>query len=440
MKVLISGASIAGPAVAFWLARAGYEVTVVERATAVRAGGQAVDFKGSTHRTVLDRMGCWDDVERIRTTPTDQHVVDAAGRLRAVIPAEFIGGDLEVLRGDLGRLLYERTRDVADYRFGDRIVTLVDGADGVDVEFGGGGRGRYDLVVGADGIHSGVRRLVFGPEEEHVRYLGHYYAVAGTTTGVEAGRQPASASGRGIGFWFNEPGRLAAIGGPKAPDLFVFASGPLDFDRDDVERQKDLVRQVYADRPWRVPEMLDRLSAPGEFFLDGISRVRMPRYTRGRVALVGDSAYGNTLGGFGTGLAIVGAYVLAGELATAGGREHALERYDQLMHRYAKVARSGNAGPFLAPRNGIGIRLRNLMFTNRLAYRTLMGMTNTFATDIALPDYRFPPSPSARGRHPGELDQPGPHRIGQPRTGSVQRGQPGPDERGDPGLHGVDGP
>ena len=104
-----------------------------------------------------------------------------------------------------------------------------------------------------------------------------------------------------------------------------------------------------------------------------------------------------------------------------------------------KVARSGNAGSFLAPRTGTGLRRRNLMFNNRLAYRMSMGMTNAFATEIARPDDRFPPSPSARGRHPGQLDQPGPHRIGQLRTGTVQRGQPGPDERGDPGLDGVDG-
>lgn len=437
MKVLISGASIAGPAVAFWLARGGHEVTVVEQATMLRGGGQAVDFKGTTHRTVLERMGCWDDVERIRTAPTDQHVVDADGRVRAVIPAEFIGGDLEVLRGDLGRLLYERTREAVEYRFGDRIEALTDTGQGVDVEFRDGGADRYDLIVGADGIHSGVRRLVFGPEDDHVRHLGHYYAVAGTATG-DGAEPAATAGGRGIGYWFNEPGRLAAIGGPKAPDLYVFASGRLDYDRYDVERQKDIVRRVYAGRPWRVPEMVDRLSGPGDFFLDGISRVRMPRYTRGRVVLVGDSAYGNTLGGFGTGLAIVGAYVLAGELATAGGRESALDRYDTLMHRYAKIARSGNAGPFLAPRTGPGLRLRNLMFTNRLAYRALMWMTDTFATDIELPDYRLPASPGPRGRRPGELDQSVVHRVGQRRTG-VQRGQSGPDERGDARLDGVDG-
>jgi 2-polyprenyl-6-methoxyphenol hydroxylase-like FAD-dependent oxidoreductase len=384
MKVLVSGASVAGPAVAYWLARHGHEVTVVEQAPGLRPGGQAVDFKGATHRHVLEQMGLWGDLQAIRTAPTDQHIVDSAGRLRAVVPHEFAGGDLEVRRGDLSRLLHERTAASAEYVFGDRIESLSTHADRVDAVLRSGRRGSFDLVVGADGIHSGVRRLAFGPEREFVEFLGHYYAVVGST----APRGARDERGRAIGYWYNEPGRLAAVGGPKAPDLFVFA-GPQDaVDRGDVEQQKALVRASYATGGWRVPEMLARLDAAEDFYLDGLHRVRMDGYTRDRVVLVGDSAYGNTLGGFGTGLAVVGAYVLAGELAAAGddvGR--ALSRYDTVMHRYARIARSGNAGPFLAPRTSLRIRLRDLTFSNRAMFGLMMRMTYMFANDLALPEY-----------------------------------------------------
>ncbi|QGN34175.1 FAD-dependent monooxygenase [Microlunatus sp. Gsoil 973] len=386
MKVLVSGASIAGPAVAYWLGQQGHEITVVEQASAVRSGGQAVDFKGATHRQVLQRMGIWDGLQAIRTAPVDQHIVDAGDRVRAIIPHEFTGGDLEVLRGDLGRLLFDRTKEKAEYLFGDRIESLSVVGDGAEIVFRSGRREDFDLVVGADGIHSGVRRLAFGPEDDYVQFLGHYYAVVGSNTG--AGHE-FDAAGRAIGYWYNEPGRLAAIGGPKAPDLYVFAGEKDAYDRRDVAQQKMLIKDSYAGSGWRVPEMLGRLEEADEFYLDGINRVRMDSYTRDRVVLVGDSAYGNTLGGFGTGLSIVGAYVLAGELGRAGNDlGAALSCYDAIMHRYAKVARSGNAGPFLAPRNRLMIGLRDVTFKNRALFGMMMKLTDRFATDIELPDYK----------------------------------------------------
>ncbi|WP_210414899.1 FAD-dependent monooxygenase [Microlunatus elymi] len=396
MKVLISGASIAGPAVAYWLVRQGHQVTVVEQAPTVRAGGQAVDFKGATHRLVLERMGLWDDIQAIRPAPVDQHIVDAAGHVRAVIPHEFTGGDVEVLRGDLGRLLYERTADTAEYVFDDRITALTSYADRVEVELRSGRRDSYDLVVGADGIHSGVRRLAFGPEDDFVEFLGNCYAVVGSNSAaaIESGDHDRIKSGdynrrgRAIGYWYNVPGRLAAIGGPKAPNLYVFSAPKNAYVRGDIGQQKKLIMDRYADVGWRVPEMLAGLADAEEFYLDGINRVRMDSYTRPRVVLVGDSAYGNTLGGFGTGMSVVGAYVLAGELATANGDLNAaLAGYDRIMHRYAKVARSGSAGPFLAPPSRLRIKLRDLTFRNRTLFGLMMRMTDKFATDIELPDY-----------------------------------------------------
>lgn len=194
--------------------------------------------------------------------------------------------------------------------------------------------------------------------------------------------------GRRRGYWYNEPGRLATIGGPKAPDLYVFSGAPEAYERNDSDSQKQYISERYNGMGWRVPEMLARLEDAPDFYIDGINRVRMDRFYRNRVVLVGDSAYGNTLGGFGTGLAVVGAYVLAGELLTPGaGVMRALGNYDSIMRRYAKIARSGNAGPFLAPPSKLGIRLRDLSFSNRVLFKSMMKITDIFATNIQLPEY-----------------------------------------------------
>jgi 2-polyprenyl-6-methoxyphenol hydroxylase-like FAD-dependent oxidoreductase len=203
MTVLISGASVAGPALALWLARYGATVTVVEKAPILRGGGQAVDFKGSVHRTVLERMGVLDEVYRRQTGGHDQTIVDASGRVLGVVPGEFTGGDVEIRRGDLAALFYERTKDSCEYVFGDSITSLTETSDGVHVTFAVGAPRTFDLVVGADGIHSNVRRLAFGPEADYVRFLGHYYALADLDIAGE-------------GLTYNEPGRMVTIGGPKA--------------------------------------------------------------------------------------------------------------------------------------------------------------------------------------------------------------------------------
>jgi len=375
LNVLISGASVAGPALAYWLHRYGCDVTVVERTPSVRRGGQAVDFKGATHRTVLERMGILDEVRRRQTGGRDQTIVDADGRKLAVIPGEFTGGEIEIRRGDLAELLYERTADHVTYRFADSITSLRETPDGVRVTFEKAAPQTYDIVVGADGIHSNVRRLAFGPERDFVRFGGHYYAIA--DLGVD-----------GDAVMYNEPGRMAALGGPKAPAFFVFKSDELTYNRYDTGQQKKILLDAYRDGGWRIPELLDRLPEAEEVYLDSISRVEMDRFATGRLVLLGDSAYGNTLGGFGTGLAIVGAYVLAGELMRADGDHRvAFARYEEKLRGYARVAKKGNAGPFLAPPTRLRMRLRNWTFKSSLLLRILLKMTDNFATDIRLEDY-----------------------------------------------------
>jgi 2-polyprenyl-6-methoxyphenol hydroxylase-like FAD-dependent oxidoreductase len=233
----------------------------------------------------------------------------------------------------------------------------------------------YDIVVGADGIHSNVRRLALGPERDFVRFGGHYYAIA--DLGLD-----------GDAEMYNEPGRMAALGGPKAPAFFVFKSDELTYDRYDTEQQKKILLDAYRGGGWRIPELLDRVPGACELYLDSISRVEIDRYATGRVVLLGDSAYGNTLGGFGTGLAIVGAYVLAGELMRADGDHRiAFARYEETFRGYAQAGKKGNAGPFLAPPTRLRMRLRDWTFRSSLLLKIMLKMTDNFATDIRLEDY-----------------------------------------------------
>jgi 2-polyprenyl-6-methoxyphenol hydroxylase-like FAD-dependent oxidoreductase len=382
--VLISGASVAGPALAYWLERYGCQVTVVELGAALRPGGQAIDFKGRTQLTVLERMGVREEIFRRQTGRADLRFLDASGRSQAVLTGEFLGGDVEILRGDLAAVFYERAAGRCEYLFGDSITALTDTAGGVHVEFEHGQPRTFDLVVGCDGVHSAVRRLAFGPESDYVRHLGYYYAVAGAPAfGMHADRPQ-----RSVAQGWSAPGRLAVKGGSKASHLYVFAAPQLDYDRRDAAAQRRLVVDRFAALGGDVPGMLAELPGLDDFYLDSMSQVRMKgQYTTGRVALVGDSAYGNTLGGVGTGLAVVGAYVLAGELAVAGG-DHtvAYARYNEIMRRYAKIAGQSNAGRFLAPRTALGLRARNWFLGSR-AFDLMMRYVDNASNDIELQDY-----------------------------------------------------
>jgi 2-polyprenyl-6-methoxyphenol hydroxylase-like FAD-dependent oxidoreductase len=376
--VLISGASIAGPALALWLVRYGFAVTLIERACEVRPGGQAVDFKGTTHRTVLERMGILEEVRQARSPSNgDGIIVDAKGRKVATVPSEFSGGEIEIARGDLARILYEHATAECEYIFNDSITSLHENAEGVDVTFQRSAPRAFDLVIGADGIHSNVRRLAFGPESEYVHFLGYYYALAKLLCAAESEE-----------LMYNEPGRMASTGGPKAPAFFVFASELLQYERDSVEQQKRLLADAYRGGAWKIPDLMEGLAGATDFYMDSVSRVTIDRYSQGRIALLGDSAYGNTLGGFGTGLAIVGAYVLAGELLRAkGDYSIAYPQYESKFRSYAKVSQKVNAGRLLAPTTRLGLYVRNRIFSVAPLFKGLIKLMDHFASDIALDDY-----------------------------------------------------
>ncbi|MFF5976845.1 FAD-dependent monooxygenase [Streptomyces sp. NPDC012769] len=330
--VLISGASIAGPALALQLHRHGFTPTVVERAPELRTGGYKVDIRG-TAIEVCRRMGILDEIRANSTDMEGGSYVDAGGRTIGELPAEIFGGradgDDEIMRGELARILYERTRDDVEYLFDDSVAALHDDGDGVDVTFESGTRRRFDLVVGADGMHSHTRRLAFGDERRFKRYLGAYISIFTAPNHL------------GLKRWETYhalPGKLVCVyssaGETSAKNSFVFRSPEeLPYHHRDFGAQKRVLSEAFAGDGWEIPRLIGHAADATDFYLDSISLIEMDRWSSGRVVLLGDAAHcASPASGQGTGLALTGAYVLAGELAAAQGDHRvAFEEYERVM-------------------------------------------------------------------------------------------------------------
>ncbi|MEU4995883.1 FAD-dependent monooxygenase [Streptomyces sp. NPDC021622] len=363
-KVLISGAGIAGPALAFWLNRHGFAVTVVERASAPRSGGYPIDVRG-TALEVVRRMGI---LPRLREAHIDLRrltFLDGdGGEVASLDPHTVTGGvageDLEVPRGDLTEALHAAVRDDVEFLFDDSIDTLdQSGGHGVDVTFRGGGMRTFDMVVGADGLHSRTREALFGPEEQFHRYLG--YCFAGFTMRNTFGLSHETV------LW-NTPGRAAALYAAGDDDQvhaflsFARPQPPFDAFRN-PEAQRDLVAAVFADAGWEVPGMVAALRDADDLFFDVVSQIRMPRWSSGRVALVGDAAYAPSfLTGQGSSLALVGSYMLAASLAD---RDHTagFAAYEDSTRGFVTVNQDqvGKGDATLFPTTARALEQRNAM-------------------------------------------------------------------------------
>jgi len=327
-KILISGASVAGPALAFWLNRYGFEVTVVERAPVIRPGGYAIDFRGPAMQ-VLEKMRIVEAIKKFETRAGKITIVNKNNKKMASMPDGFTSGELEIMRGDLANVFYEATNGDAEYIFDDSIVRLAEDAAGVEVTFSSGTVRRFDLVIGADGLHSNVRSLAFGDEAKFMHHLGIYFAIFTTPNFMEL----QDMAGLYYGTLGKRVGVFSAKEDTKARASFYFASPQISYDYRDINRQKEMIHARFAGEQWQVPQLLGYMENAPDFYFDSVSQIRMDRWSKGRVVLLGDAGYcASPMSGMGTSMAIIGAYILAGELKEANGNYAvAFNRYEQAM-------------------------------------------------------------------------------------------------------------
>jgi 2-polyprenyl-6-methoxyphenol hydroxylase-like FAD-dependent oxidoreductase len=339
-EVLISGASVAGTTLAYWLGQHNFSATVVERHPGLRPGGQAIDVRGPA-LTVLERMGLLEAATDRKTRIQGSSVVDRDGNeLSRDTESTPTGGpidsaDVELLRDDLVELLYEATLPRTEYLFGDSIAALDNRGPCVDVTFESGSTRTFDLVVGADGLHSNVRKLVFGPEDRFIKRLGTHAAIFTVPNFLDLDHWQ---------MWHYGDSTMAGVysarNNTEARAMLGFMDDELRLDYRDTEGQFAEVQRRMADDGWVRPQLLQYMRDAPDFYFDEMAQIVMDHWSIGRVALVGDAAYCcSPLSGQGTSVALLGAYILAGELKRATQRDFvdhglAFTNYFKRFHGY----------------------------------------------------------------------------------------------------------
>src|SRR5262245_51441513 len=348
MKALISGAGPAGLTAAYWLRRYGHSPSIVERAPSLLVGGYKIDVRGAALQ-VLRQMGVHDAVVAAHTDLQGAMLVDKAGnvvnRMSGDDFGHRVGGDVEIVRGTLCQVLRDRLGDV-ELLFGDTVQGITQSSGGARAQFTRNGVREFDCVVGADGLHSTVRRVVFGEESRFLRDLGLYLCVYSVPNYLQLDRTEVQ---------YSELGRIAAIwssrGDANSRACFGFAAPHLQIDLRDRAQQQQALRTVYAGIGWEVPRLLDLMETASDWYFDKAAQVNMPHWTQGRVALAGDAGYcASPMSGQGTSLALIGAHVLAGELAAASGdAPRAFAEFENVMR------------PFVAANQALGLKSAKLM-------------------------------------------------------------------------------
>jgi len=352
MKVLISGAGPAGLTVAYWLKHYGFTPTIVERAPHLLVGGYKIDVRGAALQ-VIKQMGIHDAVVAARTDMQGAQLVDKQGKVIERMSGDEFGhrvtGDLEIVRGTLCEILRGHLGEV-ELLFGDTIQGINQSSNNAQVQFTKNGVREFDCVIGADGLHSNVRRIAFGEESRFLRDLGLYLCVYSVPNYLKLDRMEMQ---------YSELGRIAAIwssrGDANAKACFGFAAPTLQIGLHDRSQQQQALKTVYEGIGWEVPRLLELMPTASNWYFDKAAQINMPRWSQGRVVLVGDAAYcASPMSGQGTSLALIGAYVLAGELAaTSGDCLRAFAEYENAMR------------PFVEANQALGLRSSKIMLSGK---------------------------------------------------------------------------
>ena len=360
MNILIVGAGIAGPTLAYWLLRAGHTPTLVERAPELRRGGYLIDFWGAGF-DVADKMGIVPEMMSKGYRIGEVRQVDDDGkRITSFDPEIFVRGTggryVSIARSDLASIVYGALNGRVETIFGESVRALDDDGARVRVTFSGGTTRDFDLVVGADGLHSRVRRLAFGPDEQFETHLGIKVA-AFDVTGYPARDDLAVVMYTGVGF------QVTRLAMRDDLTMFLFTFRDDEDVPDDVEAQQATLRSRLAGAGWETPAILESMPRAKTFYFDRVSQIRMPRWSAGRTVLLGDAAACvSLLAGQGAALAMIEAYVLSAALARANGDHvEAFAEYERDLAPFvlSKQNAAIRLGAAFAPKNGLQLLLRN---------------------------------------------------------------------------------
>ena len=397
MRILISGAGIAGPTLAYWLLRYGFRPTLLESAPGLRTGGYLIDFWGTGY-DIAERMGLLPQLQRAGYMIEKLKLVGASGERvggfsARVFQAATYGRYVSLARGDLATSIYRIIEGRIETLFGERITSLTEGRGTIHVTFERAPARDFDLVIGADGLHSGVRRLAFGDAARFEQYLG-YGVAAFEIEGYRPREELTYVS-------YSRPGRQAArfaLRDDRTLILMVFAEDDATQASDDAARPVDLAakrRLLHArfdDAGWECPQILAAMDRCESLYVDRVSQIHMDRWSSGRVALVGDAAAcPSLLAGQGSSLAMTAAYVLAGELnRSRGDHAAAFAAYEALLRPLieAKQRSAAQFAETFTPRTELGLRLRNLVTrAMRIPFVAELALGRSLRDDLCIPDY-----------------------------------------------------